>query len=642
MLECPRRLDQQDRAAAPSSPSASRCSPPGGDAQAIGFGESLSPTLGQPLNSRHRATPAGRDARPRMRAAEVLSGDEPGRGRAGPLGRATGDGRTPDPRHDQRPIDEPVVNVTAGCLPRLSRRFVRLIDPPLVGLAQATGGRSARRRCRRSADRSRRRRSRSTAAGEQAPATAKAGPASEREHGARQQRAPGLRRRRARRRVPSGDAERPGGAAARRAPQPPRPGRGPRLRLESARRRAERLRRRRTPPRAPCRRRCRRRRRSAGERRRRRSRQRRRAPRRPQRPDRAGSPRWSRTSPAARNRPRPRRSAARDAGRWARRRGRAVCQSARLRAGGPGRVLSVVGRCSGGGSRRAVRRDVVGLRAGRGAPPTGRGRCARAGAPGRARTASGSVKSAGEPETEPAALDAPPRAVDRRPRGHDGDRQRRLAPPRPAAAATPPAAVAPAARLGAASVEELIDLEQQADFFVVLGQDEAAIDLLMGHVRSTGGVSPLPYLKLLEIYRRRGEREAYERVRERFNRRFNAYAPDWDADLQQGRALDEYRRRCWCGCSASGRCRRRDHGDARRVAHASRRCAARTSNCRPTANCCSCTRSRATSPSSRPPDGVDLLLPLDGEAARRRSSMSREPHDGLRADRPAGASSIST
>ena len=90
------------------------------------------------------------------------------------------------------------------------------------------------------------------------------------------------------------------------------------------------------------------------------------------------------------------------------------------------------------------------------------------------------------------------------------------------------------------SVEELIDLEQQAEFFVVLGQDEAAIDLLMSHVRSDGGISPLPYLKLLEIYRRRGENEAYERIRERFNRRFNAYAPDWDSDLQQGRSLEDY------------------------------------------------------------------------------------------------------
>jgi len=90
------------------------------------------------------------------------------------------------------------------------------------------------------------------------------------------------------------------------------------------------------------------------------------------------------------------------------------------------------------------------------------------------------------------------------------------------------------------SIEELIDLEQQAEFFVVLGQDEAAIDLLMGHIRSSGGTSPLPYLKLLEIYRRQGDRESYERTRERFNHRFNAYAPDWDSDLQHGRSLDEY------------------------------------------------------------------------------------------------------
>ncbi len=90
------------------------------------------------------------------------------------------------------------------------------------------------------------------------------------------------------------------------------------------------------------------------------------------------------------------------------------------------------------------------------------------------------------------------------------------------------------------SAEELIDLEQQAEFFVVLGQDDAAIDLLMGHVRSTGGVSPLPYLKLLEIYRRRGEREPYDRIRERFNRRFNAYAPEWDVDPELGLSLEGY------------------------------------------------------------------------------------------------------
>jgi hypothetical protein len=108
------------------------------------------------------------------------------------------------------------------------------------------------------------------------------------------------------------------------------------------------------------------------------------------------------------------------------------------------------------------------------------------------------------------------------------------------AAAVLPSSPAPVEPVYELSVEELIDLEQQAEFFVVLGQDEAAIDLLMNHVRSDGGISPLPYLKLLEIYRRRGESDAYERIRERFNRRFNAYAPEWDSDLQQGRSLEDY------------------------------------------------------------------------------------------------------
>jgi hypothetical protein len=108
---------------------------------------------------------------------------------------------------------------------------------------------------------------------------------------------------------------------------------------------------------------------------------------------------------------------------------------------------------------------------------------------------------------------------------------------RPPALAPAPAPAEPAREL---SVEELIDLEQQAEFFVVLGQDEAAIELLMSHVRNDGGISPLPYLKLLEIYKRRGDADAYERIRDRFNRRFNAYAPDWSSDLQQGQALEAY------------------------------------------------------------------------------------------------------
>jgi pilus assembly protein FimV len=90
------------------------------------------------------------------------------------------------------------------------------------------------------------------------------------------------------------------------------------------------------------------------------------------------------------------------------------------------------------------------------------------------------------------------------------------------------------------SVDELIDLEQQADFFMVLGEEDAAVDLLISHLPGAAGASPLPCLKLLEIYRRRGDRDTYEGVRRRFNQRFDAVAPDWQADPEQGRELQHH------------------------------------------------------------------------------------------------------
>ncbi len=89
------------------------------------------------------------------------------------------------------------------------------------------------------------------------------------------------------------------------------------------------------------------------------------------------------------------------------------------------------------------------------------------------------------------------------------------------------------------SMEDLIDVEQRADFYLVLGQDDAAIALLDEHVASGNG-SPLPYLKLLEIHQRRRDEAAYNRVRGDFNERFKAYAPEWTEGLELGRSLEEY------------------------------------------------------------------------------------------------------
>lgn len=172
--------------------------------------------------------------------------------------------------------------------------------------------------------------------------------------------------------------------------------------------------------------------------------------------------------------------------------------------------------------------------------PTARGAAAAALAAGATAAASQPLRN-GE-ETSPAAALRPPPAE---PPAPDGAVVSEATPPAPAPAPAPAAAgpheSTSVHQVGReVTVEELIDLEQQADFFVVLGQDDAAIDLLMGHVQGTGGASPLPYLKLLEIHRRRDEREAYDRVRERFNRRFSAFAPEWEAHSGHDRALEDY------------------------------------------------------------------------------------------------------
>lgn len=88
------------------------------------------------------------------------------------------------------------------------------------------------------------------------------------------------------------------------------------------------------------------------------------------------------------------------------------------------------------------------------------------------------------------------------------------------------------------TVEDLIDLEQQVEFFLVLGQDDAAIELLSERLHDAEVASGLPFLKLMELYQRRGEREAFERVAQRFGRQFGVREPVWSEDMNQGEGLE--------------------------------------------------------------------------------------------------------
>jgi hypothetical protein len=90
------------------------------------------------------------------------------------------------------------------------------------------------------------------------------------------------------------------------------------------------------------------------------------------------------------------------------------------------------------------------------------------------------------------------------------------------------------------ATEELFDVQQQADFFVSLGEDEQAIAVLRNHLAESHEPSPLAYLDLFRLYHRLGRREDYEALREEFNTVFNAGAPQFDRYSDKGRGLEAY------------------------------------------------------------------------------------------------------
>ncbi|WP_332738883.1 type IV pilus assembly protein FimV [Hydrogenophaga sp.] len=90
------------------------------------------------------------------------------------------------------------------------------------------------------------------------------------------------------------------------------------------------------------------------------------------------------------------------------------------------------------------------------------------------------------------------------------------------------------------ATEELFDVQQQADFFVSLGEDEQAIQVLKDHLTESHEPSALTYMDLFHIYHRLGRRSDYERLREEFNHVFNAGAPPFDSYSQRGRGLEAY------------------------------------------------------------------------------------------------------
>jgi tetratricopeptide (TPR) repeat protein len=92
----------------------------------------------------------------------------------------------------------------------------------------------------------------------------------------------------------------------------------------------------------------------------------------------------------------------------------------------------------------------------------------------------------------------------------------------------------------AVNAEELFDIQQQADFFISLGQYDQAIEVLKTHISDNVETSALAYLDLFKIYHTLERREEFDALREDFNKVFNAEVPSFDNFSQQSNGLESY------------------------------------------------------------------------------------------------------
>jgi hypothetical protein len=96
------------------------------------------------------------------------------------------------------------------------------------------------------------------------------------------------------------------------------------------------------------------------------------------------------------------------------------------------------------------------------------------------------------------------------------------------------------ATLLSVSTQEVVDVRQQADFFIALGEYENAIELLTRCVHAEGESSPQVYLDLFKLFHVLERKPEYQKLREQFSESFSTQVPEFDAFGHEGNGLEYY------------------------------------------------------------------------------------------------------
>lgn len=100
------------------------------------------------------------------------------------------------------------------------------------------------------------------------------------------------------------------------------------------------------------------------------------------------------------------------------------------------------------------------------------------------------------------------------------------------------------AALGAINTNEMLDVSHQADFFLTLGQHDAAVDLLKDSIRASHESNPLVYLDLLKLLHNLGRKADYNQYRNAFHTLFTGRIPPYAGFNQPGKDLEAYPEIC--------------------------------------------------------------------------------------------------
>lgn len=92
----------------------------------------------------------------------------------------------------------------------------------------------------------------------------------------------------------------------------------------------------------------------------------------------------------------------------------------------------------------------------------------------------------------------------------------------------------------AVKAEELFDVQQQAEFFISVGQHDQAVAVLRNHISEDVQTSALVYLDLFNLYHQLKRRSDFDLLRLEFNRVFNTKVPSFDLYTGTSLGLEAY------------------------------------------------------------------------------------------------------